>query len=137
MLGPDILDTRDVQQRIDELTETEEEYQELFDAYFPTMSAAEAAQKACDESGLDYDDRIELQDLRELRDELEGYCDWTGGEALIHEDYFVQYTEQLAEDIGAIDPLATWPLNRIDWDAAAADLKADYTKSGDYYVRMS
>lgn len=58
---------------------------------------------------------------------------------LIAADYFVQYAEELAEDIGAIDRDASWPLNRIDWDAAANDLKADYSEADldgyTYYIR--
>lgn len=46
----------------------------------------------------------------------------------IPEDEFEDYAEQLAEDIGAIDREARWPLNRIDWEAAAEDLKVDYTE---------
>jgi hypothetical protein len=52
--------------------------------------------------------------------------EWEYGVGLIHEDYFVEYAEQLAEDIGAIDKSAGWPSNYIDWDAAASALKVDY-----------
>jgi hypothetical protein len=46
---------------------------------------------------------------------------------LINESYFETYAEQFADDIGAIDAKATWPLNHIDWKAAAEDLLQDYT----------
>lgn len=46
---------------------------------------------------------------------------------LIRDDYFEDYARELAEDIGAIDRNATWPLNHIDWPAAAETLKGDYT----------
>jgi hypothetical protein len=55
-----------------------------------------------------------------------GIPGWPYGEALIAEGYFVEYAKQLAEDIGAIDGNADWPLRYIDWDAAADALKADY-----------
>jgi hypothetical protein len=52
---------------------------------------------------------------------------------------FEEYAQQLAEDIGAISSDAQWPLNRIDWEAAADDLKMDYTQfswdGSDYWVR--
>jgi hypothetical protein len=58
---------------------------------------------------------------------------------LIHEDYFTEYAQELAEDIGAIDPSASWPLTCIDWDAAADALKYDYTTvrfdGDDYLIR--
>lgn len=58
---------------------------------------------------------------------------------LIREDYFEDYARELAEDIGAIDPDARWPLGCIDWTRAAHELAADYTvvtvDGHDYYVR--
>lgn len=44
------------------------------------------------------------------------------------EHYAEEYAEQFAGDVGVIDPHATWPMNHIDWDAAAEDLKDDYTE---------
>jgi hypothetical protein len=34
---------------------------------------------------------------------------------------------KFADDIDAIDRDAKWPLNHIDWEAAAAELLTDYT----------
>ncbi len=68
--------------------------------------------------------------LKDFTDELESYCsDYHYGETLIADSYFVEYAEQLAEDIGAIDRDAQWPLSYIDWNAAADALKQDYTTS--------
>lgn len=47
-------------------------------------------------------------------------------ESLIAEDCFEEYARQLAEDLGAIDRKAVWPLNHIDWAGAAEELKSDY-----------
>lgn len=54
-------------------------------------------------------------------------AEWRYGLALISEDYFVTYAEEMAADVGAIDPKAGWPLQHIDWDAAAEALKQDYS----------
>lgn len=47
--------------------------------------------------------------------------------------------QELADDIGAIDSNAKWPLNHIDWEAAAEELKMDYTEVNfngtTYYIR--
>jgi len=54
----------------------------------------------------------------------EAYCgEW---------DSMEEYAEQLAEDIGAIDPNASheWPKSYIDWEAAARDL----ILGGDYWT---
>lgn len=60
---------------------------------------------------------------------------------LIAESHFEDYARELAEDIGAIDKNASWPLNRIDWEAAAEDLKADYTEvvfdGRTYFIRTA
>lgn len=37
-----------------------------------------------------------------------------------------EYAENLAEDIGAVDPHASWPNVYIDWGRAARDLFLDY-----------
>ena len=110
----DIIDSRDVIARI--------EYLEGYDEV------------------LDDDERQELEELRELASEGEGASsEWTHGETLIRESYFVEYAEQLADDIGAIDSNAGWPTCHIDWDAAAASLKMDYTSVDfggvEYWIR--
>ena len=46
----------------------------------------------------------------------------------IHVDYFEEYARELAEDIGAVQADADWPLRHIDWAAAAEELKADYSE---------
>jgi hypothetical protein len=74
------------------------------------------------------DDAAELAALESLRDQAKGYAsDWKHGATLIDDEYFTEYAEQLAGDIGAVDADARWPNNHIDWEAAAAELKGDYT----------
>lgn len=107
-----------------------------------------------DWTDLEGEDVIDSRDLIEaahaLRDEIEeeerkatedearflaefdavesaGIPDFPYGEALIQVEYFTEYARQLAEDIGAIDREADWPLAHIDWDAAADALKQDFT----------
>lgn len=76
---------------------------------------------------LTFGDQEELDALKALAEEAEGYGDWAHGETLINKSYFTEYAEQLAEDIGAIDRKVIWPLNHINWEAAAEDLLQDYT----------
>ena len=95
----DLIDSRDVIARIDELEGAEDE-----------------------------DEQAELTALEALRDEAEGYAaDWRYGETLIRDSYFEDYARQLAEDIGALDKCDTWPATCIDWKQAANELKQDYT----------
>lgn len=78
--------------------------------------------------GLPEDDHAELVALRALRDEAAPYCpDWQHGATLVRDSYFKEHAQQLADDIGAIDSDAKWPINCIDWDEAARELQQDYT----------
>jgi antirestriction protein len=45
---------------------------------------------------------------------------------MIPADDFTAYAQELAEDIGAIDRDAKWPVYCIDWERAARELKMDY-----------
>ena len=136
----DIIDSRDVIARIEELeAEREALNDHLSDcesAYgfhdsddtkstpeWDDLQAARAALKEWDD-----DNDAELAALKALADEASGYAaDWRHGEALIRDSYFTDYAMQLAEDIGAIDRNAQWPNTCIDWDQAARELQMDYT----------
>jgi hypothetical protein len=106
----DVIDSRDVIARIEEL---EAERDSFEDGDWAEASPDEAA---------------ELATLQALAKDGENYADdWQYGATLVRDSYFEQYAEELAADIGAIDPKASWPLNCIDWEAAADQLKIDYT----------
>lgn len=77
---------------------------------------------------IDEDEADELRKLRELADEGENLADWTYGETLVRDSYFEDYARELADDIGAINRDAGWPLCHIDWEAAADALRVDYTE---------
>ena len=82
------------------------------------------------ENGLDNisdGERDELLALKTLAEEAENVCEWEDGETLVHDNYFTKYAEQYAYDIGALNGEPHWPLNRIDWEAAASDLRQDYS----------
>lgn len=97
----DIIDSRDVIERIDELIDIDQ----------PSTEEVE-----------------ELAALKALASEASGYApDWNYGEVLIRDSYFKDYAMQLAEDIGAINPVCDWLKCCIDWDLAARELQYDYT----------
>lgn len=113
MRGADTIDTRDIIDRIAEIT---------------------TLLNGADES--DPDLAAEAEDLRVELDTLttmvEDYGDsfddnWSNGVTLIADSYFEDYAQEFAEDIGAIDRDAAWPACHIDWEAAAASLQMDYT----------
>ena len=97
--GDSTIDSREIIDRIDELQEIEN----------PTP-----------------DTEQELDLLVNFAETCATYMDdWNYGETLILDSYFEEYAEQLAE---AISPDTKWPLNFIDWGAAAEALKEDYTE---------
>ena len=80
--------------------------------------------------GTDDDEKAELAALLALQDEAEGYTsgDWPHGATLIRDSYFQEYAQELAEDCGDVKADAGWPGRHIDWEAAADELKQDYTE---------
>ena len=81
----------------------------------------------------------EMLTLREAVDELgEQSCRY-GDASLVSEDYFTDYTKELAEDCCEVPRDLKWPFTCIDWDEAADELKADYSTitlfGNDYYYR--
>lgn len=139
----DILDSRDIEARIDELeaergalVEDIENAEEAIsdadeDSDLSTLesdlSAAKGALAAWDEG----DEAEELRKLKAFRDELEPYCaDWHHGETLIRDSYFKDYARDCAEDWhGSALREARWPFDCIDWDRAARELQMDYTSA--------
>ena len=107
--GQDLIDSRDVIARIDDL---------------------ESDKDAAEEDGDDFDedDQEELDALKALAEEAAGYAaDWHHGETLIRDSHFEEYAQDLAEDIGAISSDTAWPATCIDWTQAADELRHDYT----------
>jgi hypothetical protein len=136
----DIIDSRDVIARIDELREEREALQERFDEAKESQSPAAIEQTEDELATWDAENAEELKALESLADEASGYAaDWQYGEALIRDSYFKTYAQELAEDIGAINRDATWPNNCIDWDQATRELQMDYTSVSfdgvDYWIR--
>ena len=84
----------------------------------------------------------ELEQLFELESELGMTLEAAdqNGAIFIDEDYFEDYARELAYDIGAIDSDSAWPCTHIDWEAAADELRMDYTEveyeGSTYLVRM-
>jgi hypothetical protein len=119
----DIIDSMDIIARIEELeSEREDLLSEATDDPNIEINEAKENLKAWDGS----EEATELKILKALAEEGESSPDWQCGETLIRESYFKEYAQQLADDIGAIDRNATWPVNCIDWEEAANQLKQDY-----------
>lgn len=125
----DIIDSRDVIARMDYLRSfCEDEDGEIL------------TPETAPEEHANLEEIEEYAKLQALCDDAEGYSDdWKYGATLIRGSYFEDYARQYADDIGAIDANASWPLSHIDWAAAADELKQDYTSvefdGVEYFVR--
>ena len=67
------------------------------------------------------------------------HCGWDDGIYFIRDDKFTDHAMELAVDCGMISDDEKWPCTCIDWDAAAQELRHDYTcvdvAGVDYYYR--
>lgn len=120
----DILDIRNLIERFEELeTQRDEVETEALEGHAAF--------------GFGKEERDELAALESFLSDFKSYGgdhDWRGDwypVTLIRDSYFTDYAQELAEDIGAINPDERWPNNCIDWDRAARELQMDYT-SGAY-----
>ena len=151
-----VIDSRDVISRIDELTG---DFQALVDAIDLAETGTERKTafndlatwlightgivpdlEALDDITFDdvsgwaeSDDARELQALLALADEAECSPDWSYGETLIHEDYFTEYIEELINNCYELPKefnSGGWPWCHmtIDYEAAADEAKQDYTE---------
>ena len=149
----DLIDSRDVIERIDYLESERESYSSQVDDMQNALDEAES-DYASAESDQDVaytgakvdearealaqakrklaewdasDEADELKALKELQDEAEGYSpDWRYGATLIRDSYFTDYAEELCKDIGDM-PKEIPSYIVIDWEATAENLKVDYT----------
>ena len=133
----DIIDSRDVINRIEELEAEREALVEeamamLGQGHRGAFADLNEWDEGCDE-GFDF------RRLKALAEEGEGCADWPHGETLIRESHFEHYARELADELGSTVN-SEWPSCHIDWEAAADALQQDYTTIDfdgvDYFVRF-
>lgn len=120
----DVIDSRDIIARIEELEEERASFRCTEENEDETEH--DAKQRAIDWAEENPDDAEELRILAELAEEASGSPDWRHGETLIRASYFKEYAQDLAEDCGMIPDRLAWPLTCIDWEQAARELAMDY-----------
>lgn len=126
----DVLDSRDIIERIEELESEQEDFQsehKLED--YPGFEKSDEESKWTEWDNSD--EGQELKNLLALQEELKDYCpDWEYGVMLIRDDYFEDYTQELLEDIGDL-PKDLPSYIAIDWAKTADNIQVDYT-SGEF-----
>lgn len=125
----DILDSRDIFARIEEL-ETEKE------SMLEGVPASEYG-NSDNEKWMDWEDSAEGQELNLLTSFMEewkgngGDEEWRGDwypVTLIRDSYWVEYVEELLEDIGDL-PKDIPHYIVIDWERTAHNIQQDYTSA--------
>lgn len=123
----DVIDSRDVIERIAELKAEWSENITEEDGSHPNPDDYGLSEDDW-ALGLGWDEAAEIVALIDLAEQgARDLVDWEYGETLIRDDYFPEYAQELAEDIGAIERDGGWPLQYIDWQRAADALQMDYT----------
>lgn len=126
----------------DELSlEEEEEFEETLEEL---QEALDEAQEALDQFNQSFE-KDELDTLTEVIEQGEDSPDWSYGETLIHENYFVDYITELINDCyelpKEIFDSNKWPYNHIsiDFESASDEAKSDYSEisvdGNVYYIR--
>ena len=127
-----IIDTRDLHDRLEELKAKQDEIQnkkdeiensEALEIDDDTVADLELELEQL-ESDFDKDEQEELDELENMESEIP---EWKDGETLIPEDEFVDYCEELCKDIGDVPREIPWYIE-IDWDKTAENIKADYSE---------
>lgn len=121
--GDDVLDSRDLVARQQELELLFDFDYELFAGPGDFEEHIRNHPDGGDDDALEY---AMIYAVNQEGADTFGGGDWDGGIILVSDDYFVEYAEQVASDIGAVSDEHTWPTSYIDWEAAAAALQMDY-----------
>lgn len=105
----DVLDSRDVEERIEELRE-----------------------EGVPSRELDSLKQLKRLVVRHCTDS------WEHGVQIVRKSYIETYAREYAEDTGGVPDEVCWPYTHIDWEAAAVELFTDWAgiewEGVDYYV---
>ena len=146
--GDDVVDSRDVDERIEELEQERDDLVDIRDEASEALEDAEPEDHAQAEADLEeavealteWDNSAEgseLNDLKAIRDEVSN-SEWAYGLTLIKEEYFAEYAEELCKDIGDV-PRDLPHYIAIDWEQTAENIRVDYSQAdingNTYYYR--
>jgi hypothetical protein len=125
----DVIDSREIIERIEELEEERDTFQESHDEFCDDEgdSGVEGATEALDALNAwnASDEAEELKLLLSVQEQAGRYSDdWEYGAALVNDSYFNAYMDEMLEDIGDIPKdLPCYLSITVDYDA----LQQDYT----------
>lgn len=126
----DIMDTRDITVRIQEL---KDEWSEVTENDFEDYNLSYDDLKV----GLSEEDAEELLALMELQEEA-GSSYFDNEESFISDEYFTEYAQDMIKEVGYISAeVPSWI--EIDWERTAQNVRVDYTsfefRGTTYWIR--
>ena len=118
----DYLDTRDLQERIDELENEIEELEEELEKSVEDEDTEEneLCTKRIEEWHEENDE--ELKELNDLKDEVP---EWSYGNTLVPDEEWIDYVQELLTDCDILPKDIPWYIE-IDWEKTADNIAADY-----------
>lgn len=132
-----VIDSRDIVERINELTDT---YDELLEQNDFEPEAYPILKDFLADKGEDVDDLEELIVLLKFQEDgVDTTSEWYDGATLIHESCFEEYCQDMLEDSGEL-PRDFPNYIVIDWEATCKNLSYDYshiTFDGETYLVRS
>lgn len=113
------LDTRDLQERLEELEGERTDLQEAVN----DAEGEEEKQTAHEELDVWEGDNLEeLEALWKLKDEV---SEWDDGNTLVPEEDWIDYVEEMLKDCGDLPRNVPWYIE-IDWEKTAEIIAQDY-----------
>lgn len=129
--GDDIIDSRDVIERIRQLEDERDYIKDQLDEVEQTEPIDVEKKLKLEQELKDFDEDEDLggqlRKLKKLESECENEGDWKYGMTLIADHYFEQHARNEAEELCDMKQASEWPLNCIDWERAARELQHDYS----------
>ena len=120
-----MLDTRDLDERLDYLTGIKDVRADWMDAKREAMSDAEIDELENNEPE-EFTDEME-KELAELEEAKSEISEWRDGKALIKDSHWVDFCREFVTDIGDLPSnLPIYIADNIDWEGVADDLSNDY-----------
>lgn len=95
--------------------------------YHDIIDSRDVMERIAELQAEDNKDVSELEALLHLATDAAQYAsDWNYGEHLIRDSYFKTFAMEFAYDCDMIKDGDQWPYTCIDWDRAARELQMDY-----------
>jgi hypothetical protein len=126
----DIIDSRDIIARIEDLTSQRDDFQYWIDLDQEHGSDWKDSDVEKWTEWDNSDEGMELRNLEKIQNECENYGDWKYGVTLLRDSYMdEEWAENELKDLGYLNNDLLWFISHnIDWNGVLEDLRQDYSE---------